>query len=364
MEKKTKIALITIFIIVLAIITGVFIWYIQKWEKSKKLNTPEEVAKTYFENINEKKYEEAYKLLSDESKQKISQEEFSNVYENFNKEIECIAIKTDNIGCENIDTDTSNITYVNNIRSLYGEYKYGNNIYLKKQADKKYYIDWNYSSIYPKYESGDKVEVNIDNAKRGSIIDRNGVLLSGSGYISSIGLVPGWMNEETKVEDIKKVAELLGMSVDTVNKKLTASYVKTDTFVELDTVSKNELQLLASLREIDGIKIKDVESRVYPLGEKAAHITGYVQKASKEDIEENKLYDENTIIGRAGLEKTYDDRLRGKNGYELILQDESGKEKTTIFKCDKVEGENIKYTIYTMEIIVQLLLWIMEQVKS
>ena len=345
MEKKTKIALIAVFIIVIAIIAGVLVWYIFKWEKSKKLNTPEEVAKTYFENINEKKYEEAYKLLTDESKQRISEEEFSKAYENFNSEIKCVAIKTDNIGCENIDVNTSNITYVNNIRSLYGDYKYGNNIYLKKQEDKKYYIDWKYNSIYPKYENGDKIKVNVDNAKRGSLIDRNGVLLAGAGFIASIGVVPGWMNEETKTEDINKIAQLLGMPVDTVNKKMTASYVKADTFVELDTVSKDEGQLLASLREIDGVKIKDIDSRVYPLNEKAAHITGYVQKASKEDLEANKLYNENTLIAKAGLEKTYDERLRGKDGYEIILEDEKGNEKTKIFKSDKVEGENIKLTI-------------------
>ena len=345
MEKKTKIALITIFFIIIAIIVGVLVWYIQKWEKSKKLNTPEEIAKIYFENINEKKYEEAYKLLTDESKQKISLEDFTKAYENYNKEIECVAVKTDNISCENIDVDTSNITYVNNIRSLYGDYKYGNNIYLKKQEDKKYYIDWNYNSIYPKYESTDKIVVNVDNAKRGNLMDRNGILLSGSGFISSIGLVPGWMNEETKTEDIKKVAELLNMSVDSVNKKMNASYVKEDTFVELDTVSKNETQLLASLREIDGIKIKDIESRVYPLNEKAAHVTGYVQKASKEDLEENKLYNENTLIAKAGLEKAYDERLRGKDGYEIILEDEKENKKATIFKSEKIEGENIKLTI-------------------
>ena len=345
MEKKTKIALITIFIILAIILLGVFIWYIIKWENEKKLNTPEEVAKMYFENINEKKYEEAYNLLSDESKGKVSKEDFSKTYEDFYNKLECVAIKTENLNCENIDTYNSKIKYANNIKSLYGDYKFENSITLKKQQDKKFYIDWNYNSIYPNYEKNDIIKVNTENAKRGSLMDRNGILLSGEGYIASIGLVPGWMNEETKVDDIKKVSELLGMSVENINKKLDASYVKQDTFVELDTVSKSEAQLLTSLREIEGIKIKDIESRVYPLNEKAAHITGYVQKASKEDIKENKLYNENTLVGKAGLERAYDERLRGKNGYEIILTDENGKEKSTIFKCEKVEGENIKLTI-------------------
>lgn len=346
MEKNKKVTIITIIlIVVLAIVLGILIWFIQKWDKEKQFNTPEEVAKVYFEYINTGNYEEAYNLLADESKNKINMDDFKNTYTNFYNNIECVAIKTEQVNCNKIDDTNSKIAYTNNIRSLYGDFKFDNTLNLIKQKDKKYYIDWNMDSVYPNFNSSDKIKVNSDEAKRGSLIDRNGVLLAGSGYIASIGLVPGWMNQDTKEQDIKRVSELLGISVENINKKLGASYVKEDTFVELDTVSKQDSGLLAELREIEGIKIKDVESRVYPLGEKAAHITGYVQKASKEDIESNKLLDEKSLVGKTGLEKAYDDKLKGKNGYEVILTDENGNEKNVIFKSIKEEGENIKLTI-------------------
>ena len=346
MEKNKKVTIITIIlIVVLAIVLGILIWFIQKWDKEKQFNTPEEVAKVYFEYINTGNYEKAYDLLTDESKNKINMDDFKNTYTNFYNNIECVAIKTEQVNCNKIDDTNSKIAYTNNIRSLYGDFKFDNTLNLIKQKDKKYYIDWNMDSVYPNFNSSDKIKVNSDEAKRGSLIDRNGVLLAGSGYIASIGLVPGWMNQDTKEQDIKRVSELLGISVENINKKLGASYVKEDTFVELDTVSKQDSGLLAELREIEGIKIKDVESRVYPLGEKAAHITGYVQKASKEDIESNKLLDEKSLVGKTGLEKAYDDKLKGKNGYEVILTDENGNEKNVIFKSIKEEGENIKLTI-------------------
>lgn len=346
MEKNKKVTIITIILIlVLAIVLGILIWFIQKWDKEKQFNTPEEVAKVYFEYINTGNYEKAYNLLADESKNKINIDDFKNTYTNFYNNIECVAIKTEQVNCNKIDDTNSKIAYTNNIRSLYGDFKFDNTLNLIKQKDKKYYIDWNMDSVYPNFNSSDKIKVNSDEAKRGSLIDRNGVLLAGSGYIASIGLVPGWMNQDTKEQDIKRVSELLGISVENINKKLGASYVKEDTFVELDTVSKQDSGLLAGLREIEGIKIKDVESRVYPLGEKAAHITGYVQKASKEDIESNKLLDEKSLVGKTGLEKAYDDKLKGKNGYEVILTDENGNEKNVIFKSIKEEGENIKLTI-------------------
>lgn len=346
MDKKSKVTLITIItIVVLTIVLGALIWLIFKWDKKKQFNTPEEVAKAYFEYINTEDYEKAYDLLSDESKNRIQLDAYKNAYNNFYGNIECFAVKTEQNNLDKIDDTKSKITYTNNIRSLYGDFSFTNSINLVKQKDKKYYVDFNVDSIYPNYEITDKFKINADEAKRGSLIDRNGVLLAGTGYIASVGLVPGWMNTESKAQDISKVSELLGISVDTINKKITASYVKEDTFVELDTISKQDIDLLANLREIEGVKIKDIESRVYPLGERAAHITGYVQKASKEDIEADKLLDENSLVGKTGLEKTYNDRLKGKNGYEVILTDKDGNEKGTIFKSIKQEGENVKLTI-------------------
>ena len=345
MNKKT-ISIIFGVILLLIITIGSIIFGIKKWEREKEFNTPEEVSKAYFEYINQAKYDKAYELVNPQCKQAISFEDFKNAYSSFYEGIGLEAIKTDNFNYNKQDTYNSKITYTNTIRTIYGEIKFENLIELKKLDDKKYYIDWNYSTIYPELEKEDEIEVIVDEAKRGNLIDRNGVLLAGSGYVASIGIVPGWMNQDTKQQDIVKISELLGISVENINKKMNASYVKSDTFVELDTISKQDLQILSALREIDGIKIKDIESRVYPLGEKAAHITGYVQKANKEDIEKNKKYDENTLIGRAGLEKAYDSRLRGENGYSILLVNKNNDaKKIEVLKTKKVDGANIKLTI-------------------
>ena len=58
MDKKSKVTLITIItIVVLTIVLGALIWLIFKWDKKKQFNTPEEVAKAYFEYINTEDYE-------------------------------------------------------------------------------------------------------------------------------------------------------------------------------------------------------------------------------------------------------------------------------------------------------------------
>ena len=347
MDKNKKIIIeIVGILIVLAILVGVgFTWYSKKKENEKALNKPEEVVATFMEEIKNKNYEEAYKLLTEESKTKITQEEFIEKYKEIYEEVDASSLELSNISVKKLDVNNSTVSYNSNIKSPYGDITFENNINLKRKDDKKYYIDWDYNVMYPGLEKTDKLNINKTYAKRGSLIDRNGVLLAGGGYIASVGLVPGWMNEETKNQDIAKVAELLGLTVDNINKKMNASYVKSNTFVELATISKEKQTTLIGLGEIDGVKIKDISSRVYPLGEKAAHLTGYVQKANAKDLENNKTYDENSLVGRAGLESVYEEKLRGKDGYEITIVNENGDNKKTILKTEKEDGENIKLTI-------------------
>ena len=84
--------------------------------------------------------------------------------------------------------------------------------------------------IFPKLNTEDKVRVKTIEAKRGSILDRNGEYLATNGVASKIGLVPGKMSDNRE-EDIAKIAELLNMTSDGINSELSASYVKADTFV-------------------------------------------------------------------------------------------------------------------------------------
>ena len=72
--------------------------------------------------------------------------------------------------------------------------------------------------------------------------------------------------------------------------------------------------------EIPGIKITSVDARVYPLGEETAHLIGYVQAISAEELKqkEGKGYNSSSIIGKAGLEQAYEDTLRGIDEQKFI----------------------------------------------
>ena len=346
-NKKELIIFGTIIIIlILIILFGLgYTFYKYSKNKQKELNKPEDVVASYIEQLNNQNYEEAYNLLSSGSKNSISKDDYIAKYKNIYDSLGVKNTEINNVRVDKISNNNSNVIYTETMVTPYGNINFDNVITLQKQDDKKYYINWNNNVIYPDLQDTDKIDITKTYAKRGSLIDRNGILLAGSGYIASVGLVPGWMNEETKTQDIAKVAEILGITAENINKKMSASYVKSDTFVELATLSKQNQTKIMELNKIQGLKIKDVASRVYPLAEKCAHVTGYVQKANAEDLEKDKTLDKNSLIGRTGLEETYNDRLKGKDGCEINLLNEKGEKKKTLLKTEKEDGENIKLTI-------------------
>ena len=98
---------------------------------------------------------------------------------------------------------------------------------------------WTSNVIFPGLSNTDKIKIDTKEEARGSIYDRNDKVLAKEGKTSNIGFVPGKMNKNPE-NDIKRVAELLKISEDSIKTALSASYVKEDTFVHLGNISEND----------------------------------------------------------------------------------------------------------------------------
>ncbi|MGM0378906.1 MAG: penicillin-binding transpeptidase domain-containing protein [Bacillota bacterium] len=122
--------------------------------------------------------------------------------------------------------------------------------------------------------------------------------------------------------------------------------------VSKDTAFKiNELNL-----ELPGVSVEPKPIRNYPKNEVAAHILGYMghittESEIKKYIKE-KNYDRNSLIGKSGIEKKYEDKLAGENGYKYIEVNALGQfvkdvndNYDNIQNKTSVSGENINLTI-------------------
>ena len=341
-KKIIIISVVAIILVIIAVVIGIY-FYISNQPK----NNPEDVVSTYAQYIVDQNYEEMYNLISENSKAQTSQEDYINRNKNIYEGIEIANFAINITSVEKGDNNTVKVSYNNSMDTMAGHIEFANSMTLSLDDNKEYKINWSSNLIFPSLNNSDKVRVKTIEAERGSILDRNGEYLATNGTASQIGLVPGRMNEQTKDADISRVAELLNMTVESINNSLSASYVKDDTFVPLKTVSKDETDLKNTLLEISGIKIIDSEERIYPLGESASQLVGYIQPISAEELAEkaDEGYTSSSLIGKYGLERYYEDTLRAVNGAEIYIEDSEGNKKTSIVTLDAKDGTDVKLTI-------------------
>lgn len=342
MKNKKIIIIVISIILILAISVGIGITI---YFNNKPKNKPENVLQTFASYINDKKYEDMYSLLSSKSKANISEEDFIKRNKNIYEGIEAKNFSVDIQSIEN-ENKLAKVTYKNSMDTMSGHVDFVNTVTLELNEEKEYKIDWTSNLIFLELNTEDKVRVKTIEAKRGSILDRNGEYLATNGVASQIGLVPGKMSDN-KEENIEKIAELLNMTSAGINSELSASYVKADTFVPLKTVGKNEMELKNKLLEIKGIKIIDTDERIYPQGVSTSQLVGYIQPINSEELKEKAKegYTSSSKIGKYGLERAYESTLRAVNGSEIYIEDANGNKKTSIAKQEQKDGQDVKLTI-------------------
>lgn len=342
MKSKKFIIIVISIILILAISVGIGITI---YFNNKPKNKPENVLQTFASYINDKKYEDMYSLLSSKSKANISEEDFIKRNKNIYEGIEAKNFSVDIQSIEN-EKKLAKVTYKNSMDTMSGHVDFVNTVTLELNEEKEYKIDWTSNLIFLELNTEDKVRVKTIEAKRGSILDRNGEYLATNGVASQIGLVPGKMSDN-KEENIEKIAELLNMTSAGINSELSASYVKADTFVPLKTVGKNEMELKNKLLEIKGVKIIDTDERIYPQGVSTSQLVGYIQPINAEELKEKAKdgYTSSSKIGKYGLERAYESTLRAVNGSEIYIEDANGNKKTSIAKQEQKDGQDVKLTI-------------------
>lgn len=351
-NQKAKIILSVAAVAVLAAAGGAGIWFYT----TQLAGSREDALKEYMACIEEGDYEKMYSLLTESAKETVSKEDFITRNKNIYEGIEAADIQLD---ISENQEKSQPLSYRVTMNTVAGQYTYDNSTSFEKEGG-EWHIDWDDSMIFPRLESTDRVSVETVEAQRGSIYDRNGELLAGQGTVPYVGLVPGKMEVQSD-ETIKTIAELLGMTEEDIRSQLDASWVQPDSFVPLKKMTQEQLDtqwtdaegnssgatLEDKLLECQGIMISETESRVYPYGESTSHLLGYVQQINAEELEEmeDEGYDEQSVIGKTGLEKLYEDRLREQDGYKISIKDAEGSEKEALAVKTAENGEDIKLTI-------------------
>jgi len=172
-------------------------------------------------------------------------------------------------------------------------------------------------------ELGKKSEENIVRSIvkepiRGYIVDRNGALVADVGPSFSVTVTPA----EFDMRNLPLLASLLGVDqgalADRIAKgraysRFAATRVERD--IDFQTLSALE----ENLYRLPGINFAFESKRIYPSKARASHLLGYCREITDAQLAiADDYYHQGDMIGSAGLEAKYEQKLRGDKGYELL----------------------------------------------
>lgn len=201
---------------------------------------------------------------------------------------------------------------------------------------------YNYSTL-----NNSAIKVVYDYPERGYIYDRNGILLVANQASYDIMIIPN----EVKQLDTIEFCNLLKITKEDLIKK-TEKAVKYSTRIPsifLAQLSKSDYAFLQEkMYKYKGFYIQKRSIREYPV-KSAPNVLGYISEVNEGLIAKNSYYQLGELIGTAGIEKTYEEILRGTKGVKFIQRNRFNKEigsfKNGAFDTLPVPGKDIILTI-------------------
>ena len=183
---------------------------------------------------------------------------------------------------------------------------------------------------------------------RGYIYDRNGVLLADNYPVFTATLSRADVSD---IDDtINRLIPVLGLTEEDVERF--KSRVKTARKTERIAIKLNLNEAdIAKFSEVKyvfpGVKIETQMTRYYPHGELFAHVLGYVGRINDKELKsiDKDLYAGTNLIGKIGVEKSYEELLHGTPGYESVEADAHGNILRNLGRKAPIRGNDLYLSI-------------------
>jgi penicillin-binding protein 2 len=304
--------------------------------------TADEVAAAWVARWNAGDYDGMYDLTTGTVRRTIPRDEFTARYLGIADRINLRSVAAELTGTIG-DARRAPIT-VTFDSGIVGEFREENAIPLAREAD-GWRVAWTPSVIFRELGNDGCIDVDYLPAGRGKILDRHGEPLAYDGQVQRVGLVPG----QIPAEETERVLDELAGLTDMPESAIERLYTDADPswFVPIKDFPQDERErLLDVVSRLPGVSVKSTTARVYPLGERAAHLTGYVSVPTAEQIAADPDLVPGQLIGQSGIEAGADDILAGVHGGRVIVVHcDSRVERTQIAARDPVPPRDVVLTI-------------------
>src|SRR5215813_7050272 len=211
-----------------------------------------------------------------------------------------------------------------------------------------WYLQVMNSGVFAERAEANRVRILPIPARRGTIFDRKGNVLVTSKSSYNIVL----SRRDVKPSEFPQMADLLAENLGIDRKWLANRFEAAKYEAQYESIVVKELAspfdvswVEAHQYEYPMIRAEEAPQRVYLYGQWAAHALGYVGEVSPEELKRSggqfskeKGYKLGDIIGKFGIERTYNDILMGKDGERRVLVDSRGRIQKELERIEPVPG--------------------------
>jgi penicillin-binding protein 2 len=206
------------------------------------------------------------------------------------------------------------------------------------------------STPYAALAAGTRTVQEATPATRGVIYDRNGRPLVTNTASYSVKIRPADLPESKRTDVVNALAALIGMDPADINVAIDSNPgSRYDTVRVAQDVDPQVAGLISeSSAQLPGVEVVVETRRDYELGPLVSDVLGYTGPISGDELTnlQGEGYQADDLIGRAGVEATYESQLRGQYGLETVERDAAGRP-IQVLRTDKppVAGSSLQLTI-------------------
>lgn len=193
------------------------------------------------------------------------------------------------------------------------------------------------------------ISINPITPPRGIIVDRNGVVLADNMPVYTLEVIP------ERVKNLPDRLSALRALIPSIGEEEVRLFYRlkrqNPAFMPVPLKMKLSQEELATFAvnqyRFPGFRVQVQSMRYYPLGQETAHFLGYVGRINTEELKRlnPKEYQSIQFLGKTGIERFYEDDLRGKNGFEEVETDVNGRVVRVLQQIPPQSGKKLRLTL-------------------